>query len=289
MIKFLQAFLHRCTWAFAIFLFFFSCKEKVTTTSDELYSRHLQKRVQLKVIRTKTPPDKKTFNLLLLNDGQDITKLDIEKIVDSLYSKKAIQPLIVVGIEAFDRQQIYGVVGYADYANNGVQAEKYETFIENELLPFIKKMTGIRKFHSTAIAGFSLGGVSALDFAWDHGDKIDKVGVFSGSFWLRDKEATAPDYSDEKDRIMINKIRSSRKRPKLRYWFYAGGSEETADRDKDGIIDVVDDTRDVIAQLKMKNAVSPNDITYTELKEGIHDYSTWKNKFPQFLVWAFGK
>jgi hypothetical protein len=113
--------------------------------------------------------------------------------------------------------------------------------------------------------------------------------VFSGSFWLRDKNTSDPTYSDEKNRIIINKIKSSRKRPKLKYWFYAGGSEETADRDKDGIPDVIDDTKDLVDLIKKKKVCPPGDIIYTEIKEGKHDYDSWSKVFPQFLIWAVGK
>jgi enterochelin esterase-like enzyme len=225
----------------------------------------------------------------LLNDGQDINKLRVKDIVDSLYEKKKIQSLVVVGINAFDREQEYGVSGYTDFKNVGASAEKYEKFIDNELYPFIKKMTGVRKFKSITFAGCSLGGVSAFDIAWDNADMIDKVGVFSGSFWLRDVDLSDSAYSDVKNRIAFNKLRSSKKRPKLKYWFYAGGSEETSDRDNDGIIDVVDDTKDFIELIKKKNVNVPKDITYVEVKEGLHDYASWSDVFPQFLLWAEGK
>lgn len=266
-----------------------SCGSKIKETQDSVYSRHLQKHIQLTIISTPVPDDKKSFNLLLLNDGQDIEKLRVKKIVDSLYKKKRIQPLIVVAINALDREDEYGVAGYTDFLKNGTSAGKYDDFIENELYPFIKKMSGVRKFKSITIAGCSLGGVSAFNFAWEHADKIDKVGIFSGSFWLRDKDATDPTYSDDKNRIIINKIRSSRKRPHLKYWFYAGGNEETADRDKDGIIDVIDDTKDLTELIRSKNFSAPKDITYIEVKDGEHDYNSWSSVFPQFLIWADGK
>ena len=88
---------------------------------------------------------------------------------------------------------------------------------------------------------------------------------------------------------MISKIRSSRKKPHLQYWFYAGNKEETGDRDKDGIIDVVDDTKDLINLVKSKNVCSPGDIVYTEDPNGIHDFSSWSHWFGNFLLWAFSK
>jgi len=272
-----------------LLLFSFGCKKKIKQQEDELYSRHLQRHVKLTIISTPMPDDKSQLNLLLINDGQDLKQFRIKEIVDSLYRKKAIQPLLVVGIHAGDRMKEYGVAGIPDYKNNGDKADKYAAFIDDELYAFAKKKAGVRKFKSVVIAGSSLGGLTAFDIAWNNADKIDKVGVFSGSFWWRDKDAAAPDYSDDKDRIIINKIRSSKKKPHLQYWFYAGGKEEDGDRDKDGIIDVVDDTRDLIALIKTKNVCSPDDIIYKEYASGKHEYSSWSVQLPSFLLWAFGR
>ena len=128
-----------------------------------------------------------------------------------------------------------------------------------------------------------------MDIAWNHADKIDKVGIFSGSFWWRDKDAVAKDYSDEKNRILLNAIQSSRKKPHLKYWFYAGTKEEEGDRDKDGIIDVVDDTKDLIEIIKNKKVCPPSDIVYEEIIGGKHDYANWSKVLPDFLLWAFAK
>lgn len=265
------------------------CKNKIKQTQDSLYSRHLQKHVKLTIYNTSVPDDKNSFNLLLLNDGSDIEKLHVKEIIDSLYKRKLIQPVVVVAIHTNDRMKELGIAENPDYKNNGADAAKYSAFVDDELYPFIKKKTSVRKFNSIIIAGCSLGGLSAFDIAWDHADKIDKVGIFSGSFWYRDKDVSDAGYSDDKDRIMLNKIRSSRRRPHLKYWFYAGDDEEKSDRDQDGIIDVVDDTKDLIDIIKSKKFGSPDDIIFTEIKEGKHDYSSWSLAFPDFLIWAIGK
>jgi enterochelin esterase-like enzyme len=268
---------------------FASCKKKIKQQEDEIYSRHLQEHIKLTIISTPMPDDKGNMNLLLLNDGQDVDKLRIRYIVDSLYKKNLIQPLMVVAIHATKRDEEYGVAGYPDFKNRGSKANKYAEFIENELYSDIKKKSGIRKFNSIVIAGTSLGGLSAFDIAWNHADKIDKVGVLSGSFWWRDKDITAADYSDDKNRIMFSYIKSSRKKPHLKYWFYAGAKEENDDRDKDGVIDVVDDTKDLIELIKSKNVCPPADIVYKESPDGLHDAASWSKIMPDFLVWAFGK
>ncbi len=263
------------------------CKSKIKQQEDEVYSRHLQEHIKLTIISTPMPDDKSSLHLLILNDGQDAEKFGMKEIVDSLFGKKLIEPLVIVAIHANDRVHEYGVSGIPDYKNNGSRADKYASFIDNELYPFIKKKAGVRKFKTVSIVGCSLGGLSAFDIAWDNADKIDNVGVFSGSFWWRDKDIAAPDYSDAGNRIMLNKIRSSRKKPKLKYWFYAGGSEEKSDRDKDGMIDVVDDTKDLIEIIHSKNVCPPSDIVYVTSSEGKHEYASWRKALPEFLLWAF--
>jgi len=264
-----------------------ACSAKTKQQQDKLYSRHLQRSVDLTIINTPLPDDKSRLNLLLLNDGQEVAKLRVQEIVDSLYRAKAIEPLVVVAIHAGDRMQEYGVADKPDYEARGKRAGYYDAFVNNELYPFIKKKTGVRKFNTVAIAGASLGGLSAFDIGWNHADKINKIGVFSGSFWWRDKNTSDSSYSDDNNRIMIAKLKASRKKPQQQYWFYAGGAEENSDRDKDGIIDVADDTKDVIA-LVQKKVTAPGAVVYKEVAGAHHDWPYWSAVLPEFLVWAFG-
>ncbi|MDX2047439.1 MAG: alpha/beta hydrolase-fold protein [Chitinophagaceae bacterium] len=276
--------------AFIILLSVFtSCNRTGGQQEDELYSRHLQRKVKLTIINTPVPADKSELNLLIFNDGNEIHKLRLKEILDSLYKKKLITPVVAVAIHAGDRMQEYGVAGKPDYEGRGSKAEYYSRFIDNELYFYAKKKSGVRKFKSVAIAGCSLGGLSAFDIAWNHADKIDKVGVFSGSFWWRDKDTKDSSYKDEKNRIMHSVLQSSRKRPKLQYWFYCGAAEETSDRDKDGINDVIDDTGDIITLLKEKKNIAREDIVYKESAGAKHDWPYWSEALPGFLIWAFGR
>ncbi len=274
---------------FILFLICTGCGNKSKQQEDTIYSRHLQEHIKLTILNTPLPEDKSKLNLLLINDGQDIPQLRLQKTLDSLFDKGLINPVIVVGIHANNRLQEYGIAGSPDHKKNGSKAEKYNAFVDNELYAFVKKKVGVRKFNSVVIAGCSLGGLSAMDIAWNNADKIDKVGVFSGSFWMRDVDLKDSSYSDERNRILLNKIKTSRKKPALKYWFYAGDQEETSDRDKDGIIDVVDDTRDLVTILKNKNIAAKADIVYNESSSGTHDYKTWSRELPAFLTWAFGR
>ena len=252
-----------------------------------MYSRHLQRQVKLSIISTPMPDDKSDLNLLLLNDGQDLAELHVKEIVDSLYRKKLIKPLIIVGIIAGDRNKEYGVSEMPDYMNRGNKADKYAAFIDNELYAFVKKKAGVRKFKLVVIAGGALGGLSAFDIAWDHADKIDKVGVFSGSFLFTGKSLEDPGYTDANDRILLNKIKSSSKKRRLEYWFYGDDANEKGMRYMDSV--TINHTKDLIALLKTKNLPTVGEISYIENEGNSNDYNGWRHQFPSFLLWAFGK
>jgi len=274
----------------SLFVLFLSCKNKsVKEQEDSLYSRHLQRKVTLKIWNTALPSDKNELNLLLLNDGQDAKAIRVKEILDSLDKAGQIMPLLIVGIEAGDRMQEYGVAGKPDYEKRGSKADNYDAFINDELYFFIKKKAGVRKFKSVAIAGWSLGGLSAFDIAFNHPEKIDKAGIFSGSFWWRDKDTKDSTYQDDKNRIEIARIKASRRKSKQDFWFYAGQQEEPGDRDKDGITDVIDDTQDIRNLLIEKGITDEQDSPLILDPKGQHAIPDWGKQFPGFLVWAFGK
>jgi len=228
------------------------------------------------------------FNLLLLNDGQELQALRLKETIEELTEARRIKPLLVVAIHANEeRLQEYGTAGKPDFKKRGSKASLYTEFIKTELLPAITKLTGIENFASTAFAGFSLGGLSALDIAWNNADLFDKVGVFSGSFWWRGKDLMKG-YTDN-DRIMHSIIHDTKVKPDLKIWLQTGTSDETADRNKNGIIDSIDDTIDLIKELELKGFKRPDDIRYVEMFGGQHNTETWAKAMPKFLLWAFGR
>jgi enterochelin esterase-like enzyme len=228
------------------------------------------------------------LNLLLLNDGQEIESLLLKETMEDLMESNRIKLVLVVAIHANEeRLQEYGTAGKPDFKKRGAKAALYTEFIKSELLPAIHQLTGIEKFETTAFAGFSLGGLSALDIAWHNPQLFDKAGVFSGSFWWRSRDLHKG-YTDN-DRIMHSIIRQTPNKPGLKIWLQTGTKDETADRNKNGIIDSIDDTIDLIKELENKGFKRPDDIRYLEFLGGSHDTATWAKAMPKFLVWAFGR
>jgi len=228
------------------------------------------------------------LNLLLLNDGQDLEALKLADTLENLYERNCIKPLLTVAIHAGeDRLQEYGIAGKPDFKKRGAKADLYTKFIKTELQPFITEHTGIEYFETTAFAGFSLGGLSAMDIAWNNPGLFDKVGAFSASFWWRGKDLIKG-YTDD-DRLMHAMLKNTTGKPELKFWLQTGTKDETADRNKNGIIDSIDDTIDIIKVLLAKGYQRPADIQYLEVLNGTHNPETWGKAMPKFLQWAFGK
>ena len=231
----------------------------------------------------------KKYPLLILNDGQDAKAIRLKETLESLLSVKEIEEIIVVGVHAGDRMQEYGVARKPDFKQRGSKAKKYSRFIMTELIPYLEYQYSITTDPKhRAIAGFSLGGLSAVDIAW-HSVYFGKVGAFSGSFWWRKRDITSRFYSDQHDRIMHQQIRIGRFQPGLKFWFQTGLNDEASDRDKNGVIDSIDDTLDLIVELTKKGYRPFHDIQYLELKDGEHNLPTWSKAMPEFLKWAFPK
>jgi enterochelin esterase family protein len=228
------------------------------------------------------------LHLLLLNDGQEIENLKLTDTLENLYDRNCIKPVLIVAIHAGDeRIQEYGIAGHPDYKKRGAKADLYTKFITTELLPEIHKATDIDHFESTAFAGFSLGGLTAMDIAWNNPQLFNKVGAFSASFWWRSKDLTKGYTND--DRLMHSQLKNSDAKPALKFWLQTGTKDETADRNKNGIIDSIDDTIDIIIELEKKGYTRPADIQYLEVVGGEHNTETWGKAMPKFLQWAFGK
>ena len=260
---------------------------------DSLFSVPLKRTVHLDII---LPPGYEksgdTYPVLYLNDGQDLGRLRMTDVLDSLYEKKAIKPFVLVAIHAGDRIQEYGTAAQADYMNRGSKAGLYTDFVLTELLPHIKKRYRVSTDPAQSVfAGFSLGGLSAFDIVFHHPERFSRAGVFSGSFWWRSK-STEDGYRDETDRIMHDQVRKGTYHKHLKFWFETGTEDETSDRNNNGVIDSIDDTLDLIDELVKKGYQRDDNhrhaIRYVEIKGGKHNQETWSQIMPDFLTWAFG-
>lgn len=255
----------------------------------DIYTKLLGRNVEVEIM---TPPEMdpaRKYPLLILNDGQDNDSVKVKEAVEGLVVKKSIPEIIVVGVTAGDRMQEYGVGFRGDYFGRGKLAKAYGDFIVSELVPYLRYKYPISDSpFERVMAGYSLGGLSAIDIVWNNLEVFGKVGVFSGSFWWRKRDARSIFYSDYRDRLMHLQVRRGKFKPGMKFWFQTGTQDEHGDRNKNGVIDSIDDTMDLITELTRKGYRPFHDIQYLEIKDGKHNQETWAVAMPYFLKWAFG-
>ncbi len=253
-----------------------------------IFSVHLNREVKVDCYLPPITYNKAHPELLLINDGQDLVTMQFQHILDDLYRHQLIQPLFCVGLHcSADRKNEYGTARIPDYKGRGAKASRYTHFVLEELLPFLRSTYNILSFKEKSFAGFSLGGLSAMDIVWNHQRQFKKVGIFSGSFWWRDKCQSDEDFDENLHRIMHRQVREGSYHPGQRFFFEVGTQDETADRNNNGIIDAIDDTISLVEEL-VKKGYTTDDIRYVELQDGRHDVATWARAFPDFLVWGWG-
>ncbi|MFT3677382.1 MAG: alpha/beta hydrolase-fold protein [Chitinophagaceae bacterium] len=255
----------------------------------QIESLHLQRTVEIDFYLPTHVSHPEEMSLLILNDGQNMEEMGFAGILSELYTAGAIRPLFCAAVHAgTDRKMEYGVSSQSDYLGRGALAGQYTSFILEELLPHIRQTYAIRSFAEQACAGFSLGGLMALDIVWNYPALFTKAGVFSGSLWWRSIDQDQAEYDDQQHRIMHQVIRQGTYHPGQRFFFQSGNMDETNDRNNNGIIDSIDDTLDLMQELVNKGYDREKDMYYLEIADGRHDIPTWGRAMPVFLKWGWG-
>ena len=252
------------------------------------HSTHLDRDVLIDIYLPQVSSDSKHVSLLIINDGQDLPKFYFDQMLAELYEQKEIEPVLCVGIHcSAERRMEYGTANELDYKGRGAKARLHQQFVLNELLPYIFENFG-NNFKEKAYAGFSLGGLSAIDTVWHYPEYFSKAAVFSGSLWWRSKDLDQG-YIEATDRIIHKLIREGDYKPGLQFYFTTGSLDEKMDRNNNGIIDSIDDTLGLIEELEKKGYKNEGDIHYVNYEDGKHDVKTWGRAMPAFLKWGWGK
>lgn len=257
------------------------------------------------------------YPVLYLNDGQDLEAVGLEDTLARLYRERAIRPMLVVAIDMpKDRMAGYGlsdrdkgkaVIANTKYGPVGANAHAYSQWLVETLVPRIDHGWNTRpSAESRYLLGWSLGAINAFSVGWQYPEVFGKVGAFSPSFWLsaRNDDAKAVQGS----RIAHALVDGSDWQPRPRFFFAVGMAEETDDRDGDGMVDVLDDTLDLMQgwrdaagkarkglrqlgyALNTDYAVHPDraPAVLYRLPAGEHNQRSWARMLPAFLRWADG-
>ena len=92
-----------------------------------------------------------------------------------------LEPVILRGIHcSAERKMEYGTASLKDYKGRGAKAGCISNlFLKNYS---IHKINWQDEFKEKSYAGFSLGGLSAIDTVWHNPDEFSKTGVFSALY-----------------------------------------------------------------------------------------------------------
>lgn len=257
----------------------------VDRSTIQIQSHWLKRTLLIDCYATNHSPAEAT-ELMLINDGQDLAKMDFASIIENFKIPDYSPNCIYAGIHCSeDRKNEYGTAGILDFAGRGTTAFAYQQALTFEVIPAIRSHFSAKAIDHCGIAGFSLGGLSAIDTIWNYPGIFSYCGVFSGSLWWRDIDQNETGFDENINRIIHKKVAEAIYQPGLRFFFEAGKLDETADRNNNGIIDSIDDTLDLIDILKRKGYIEPQEMSYLELDDGKHDITTWGIAFPAFLRW----
>ncbi|GAB3102175.1 alpha/beta hydrolase-fold protein [Lysobacter terrae] len=258
------------------------------------------------------------YPTLYINDGQDMEAVGLQATLERLYAGETIRPLIVVAIDMpQDRMAAYGfsdrgagrnVVASTRYGPVGANAHAYSEWVAHTLVPEIDRRYRTRPApDARAILGWSLGAANAFNVGWQYPELFGRVGAFSPSFWLSTERQDAE--AVQRTRLAQRMVDGTQPRNGARFFFAVGTTEEKDDRDGDGAIDVLDDTRDLLLGWKngetvrakglqqLGYGVNPDyaahpdrrDAVLFTLEGGQHNQASWGRMLPTFLTWAFAR
>ena len=150
-------------------------------------------------VRVYLPPDyaatQARYEVLYVNDGQDMEAVDMANTLRRLYAQYAITRIIVVAIDMppdrmagyglFDRAKGEAIAAPTKYGMVGANARTYASWLAQALVPVIDTRYRTQaNADGRALLGWSLGALSAFGIGWQHPETFGCVGAFSPSFWL---------------------------------------------------------------------------------------------------------
>lgn len=235
----------------------------------------------------------RAYPVLYMHDGQNLFdaatasfghEWQVDETVDRLVAEDRIPEVMVVGIDSTaDRINEYTPTEDPDFTGpggeKGGKGPLYEAFVVEELKPYIdshyRTLCGP---DATGIIGSSLGGLISFDMGWRYPEVFGLVGVVSPSFWWNDSDTLA--------RLQQT---SQSAAPESKFWLDSGTFEEEDDRDEDGLIDVVDDVRDVRDRLMALGHTFGTTLGGMEAIGGFHNEQSWAARFDEVLLYLLGK
>lgn len=243
----------------------------------------------LRTLRILLPDDYGDSNLkypvLYLHDGQncfeDETSFSghswgFSQIIPDLKKRGLIENMIVVGIDNSDlRLYEYSpwenknhITRFKDLKVGGL-GDIYADFVVNTVKPFMDKNYRTRAdYHSSSIAGSSMGAYISCYIAAKYPKVFQHIGVFSLASWFNEDD-------------FLNYIKNANLEHDQRY-FISIGSYESSDSKTEGFNQIyLNNSRNLKKVLLDKKI---KDLYYIETPDTHHELA-WRKLVPNFLIW----
>ncbi|MBI2251377.1 MAG: esterase [Armatimonadetes bacterium] len=252
----------------------------------DFYSKFLHNKREILVY---LPPgyDKKIsehYPVLYLHDGKNVfdeatsfggIEWGLDETAEKLIKEEKMKEIIMVAIyNNEDRINEYTFI--RDIKHGGGKAKMYADFIIKELKPFIDKhYRTLKSASQSAILGSSLGGLCSLYIGWKNPKIFSMLGVVSPSLWWHNNAIIK----------LIENDRGGKK--SLKIWLDMGTYESDEDKNKNGIFDILDETRQLKKILIKKGYLLNQELYYYEDSGAIHNEDAWKRRAEKILLFFF--
>jgi predicted alpha/beta superfamily hydrolase len=263
--------------------------ESIASTTAEIHavlrkhpgfqSRHL---VDARDLVVYVPPgyeqeSARRYPVLYLHDGQNLFEgatafvpgqdWHVNDTAEELITAGIIEPLIIVGVYNTGTRRVDEYTPTRDRRQGaGGDAALYGRMLTEELKPFIdSKYRTLPDAANTGLGGSSLGGLVTLYLGLQHPDVYGKLAVLSPSIWWD-------------NRVILNLVRMTEPKPRLRIWLDIGTGEGGKH---------VRDARALRNELVRAGWVLGSDLVFAEIPEARHNEAAWAARVGPFLQFLF--
>ncbi|MDQ4079693.1 MAG: alpha/beta hydrolase-fold protein [Gemmatimonadota bacterium] len=217
------------------------------------------------------------FPVLYLHDGQNLFEgatafvpgqdWRVSDTAEELIHAGVIEPLIIVGIYNTGIRRVDEYTPTRDRRQGaGGNAALYGRMLTEELKPFIdNRYRTLPDSTNTGLGGSSLGGLVTLYLGLQHPGVYGKLAVLSPSIWWD-------------NRVILNLVRMTEPKPRLRIWLDIGTGEGGRH---------VRDARELRDELLKAGWVLGSDLVYAEIPEAGHNEAAWAARVGPFLQFLF--
>ncbi|MBN2564084.1 MAG: esterase [Candidatus Eisenbacteria bacterium] len=230
--------------------------------------------------------EERSYPVLYMHDGQNLfdvatsfigVEWNVDETLERMIPDEEVEPIIVVGIYNTPEREFEYTPVQDSSRGKGGGADRYAAFIINEVKPFIDATYRTKPGREdTGIMGSSLGGIASLYIAWTHPDIFSRVGAMSTAYWW------ANDH-------ILSVLEDLEPPPGVRVWLDMGTGEDSTDRNRDDVPDIIEQHRRARNILMEKGLTIPRRLRYVEDEGAVHNERAWASRFPGAVAFLFPK